>query len=252
VLPSQVEQVLADFVQSACSAFGDHLRAVVLFGSAAEGKLRPTSDVNVVLVLSGFEQTRADQLRQPLRLAHAAIQLQAMFLLSEEIPAAARSFAPKFADILRRRVVLFGEDPFTSVSVPREAEIRQLRQQLLNLALRLRSAYVARGLREEQLAAFVASSIGAFRSLAASLLGLEKKPASSPGEAFERLGLELSIPRWREVVSTVDAIQQGQFAPRGDLDGVFFALIEFARMAITRVEAITDGTPQRVFGQDIP
>jgi predicted nucleotidyltransferase len=147
-LSPQVQQTLSDFVQAAGAAFNDRLQAVVLFGSAAEGRLRPTSDVNVVLVLSAFEQAQADQLRQPLRLAHAAIKLQATFLLREEIPAAVRSFAPKFADILRRRFVLFGEDPFASVAISRDAEIRQLRQQLLNMTLRLRSVYVARGLRE--------------------------------------------------------------------------------------------------------
>jgi len=69
-----------------------------------------------------------------------------MFLLNAEIPAAVCSFAPKFADILRRRFILYGEDPFASISIPREAEIRQLKQQLLNMTLRLRSVYVARSL----------------------------------------------------------------------------------------------------------
>jgi predicted nucleotidyltransferase len=55
-------------VQAAQAGFSDRLQAVVLFGSAVEGKLRPTSDVNVVLVLSAFEQAQADQLRQPMRL----------------------------------------------------------------------------------------------------------------------------------------------------------------------------------------
>jgi predicted nucleotidyltransferase len=81
------------------------LLSVVLFGSAAEGKLRATSDVNLILVLSAFEQVKVDPLRQPLRIAQAAIKLQPMFLLKAELPRAARSFAPKFADILRRRVI---------------------------------------------------------------------------------------------------------------------------------------------------
>ncbi|PYT79450.1 MAG: hypothetical protein DMG41_38640, partial [Acidobacteria bacterium] len=136
-LSPEVKKVLSDFLEAARNSFGDHLRSVTLFGSAAEGKLRPTSDVNLVVVLSAFEQTRADQLRQPLRIAQAAIQLRPMFVLESEIPGATRSFAPKFADILRRRVVLYGDDSFAHISVPREAEIRQLKQQLLNITLRL-------------------------------------------------------------------------------------------------------------------
>jgi len=153
-LSPEVRKVLSNFVEAARGSFGDQLRSVTLFGSAAEGKLRPTSDVNLVVVLSAFEKTMADLLRQPLRVSQAAIQLRPMFVLDSEIRDATRSFAPKFADILRRRVVLYGDDSFSAVTVPREAEIRQLKQQLLNITLRLRTAYVARSLCDEQLAAF--------------------------------------------------------------------------------------------------
>ena len=238
-LSPEVRKVLGDFVEAACNSFGDQLRSVTLFGSAAEGKLRPTSDVNLVVVLSAFEKTRADQLRQPLRLSQAAIQLRPMFVLDSEIPDATRSFAPKFADILRRRVVLYGNDPFSTVSVPREAEIRQLRQQLLNITLRLRAAYVARSLREEQLAIFIAGVIGPLRSAAAALLELEGQPATSPQQAFELLGLELQLPAWAEALSLIATIQEALLTPSGAAQHVVFQLLEFARLAATRVDSLS-------------
>src|SRR6266480_3408733 len=102
-LSPEVKKVLSDFLEAARNSFGDHLRSVTLFCSAAEGKLRPTSDVNLVVVLSAFEQTRADQLRQPLRIAQAAIQLRPMFVLESEIPGATRSFAPIFLCRVKQR-----------------------------------------------------------------------------------------------------------------------------------------------------
>src|SRR6267154_6174489 len=134
-LTEQVRQALEDFLQAARQSFGKELLSVVLYGSAAEGKLRATSDVNLVLVLASFEPGKADPLRAPLRVAQAAIQLRPMFLLKKEIPAAARSFASKFADILRRRVVLHGDDPFTSIAIPRDMQILELKQQILNQIL---------------------------------------------------------------------------------------------------------------------
>jgi len=122
-LTAQVKQVLDEFLQAAKDSFGSDLVSAVLYGSAAEGKLQTTSDVNLVLVLSSFERNKADPLRAPLRIAQAAIQLRPMFLLKDEISAATRSFAPKFADILRRRVILFGEDPFAAISIPREIQV---------------------------------------------------------------------------------------------------------------------------------
>jgi len=91
------------------------------------------------MVAAKYDQALADRLRQPLRFAHSAIQLQPMFLLHDEVGQAASLFASKFADILRRRVILYGPDPFSAVSIPREAEILQLKRQLMNLSLRLRS-----------------------------------------------------------------------------------------------------------------
>jgi predicted nucleotidyltransferase len=238
-LSSEVRKVLGDFVEAARNSFGDHLRSVTLFGSAAEGKLRPTSDVNLVVVLSEFEKTGADQLRQPLRISQAAIQLRPMFVLDSEIPDVARSFAPKFADILRRRFVLYGDDSFSAVSVPREAELRQLKQQLLNITLRLRTAYVARSLREEQLANFIAGIIGPLRSAAAALLELEGHPAASPEHAFGLLGLDLQLPAWGEALSLIATIQAARLTPAGGTQQLVFQLLEFARLVAARVDALS-------------
>ena len=80
-LPEEIQRHLDVFVAAAQSAFGDDLAAAVLFGSAADGQLRATSDVNLLLLLKRFTPQTADALRGPLRLAHAAIDLQVMFLL---------------------------------------------------------------------------------------------------------------------------------------------------------------------------
>lgn len=62
-LPAPVDRMLRDFRETACHALGSDLHSIVLFGSAAEGRLRPTSEVNVILVLSHFVQAKVDLLR---------------------------------------------------------------------------------------------------------------------------------------------------------------------------------------------
>ena len=136
-IPTNVSSALNTFIAAAKKAFGDNLLSVVLYGSGAEGKLRPTSDVNLILLLSTFERDQADQLREPLRLAEAAIRLRAMFLLQDELKPASEAFAVKFADITRRRVVLYGDDPFAALVVSRADAIFRLQQTLLNLTLSL-------------------------------------------------------------------------------------------------------------------
>ena len=72
-LPAPISRSLSDLVDAAASTFGDDLKSVILYGSAADGTLRPTSDVNVLLVLSVFDPAKANAIRAPYSVAEAAI-----------------------------------------------------------------------------------------------------------------------------------------------------------------------------------
>ena len=238
-LPPKVESVLTEFVNATKKAFETDLRSIVLYGSGAEGKLRPTSDVNVVVILSKFNQAKADQLREPLRLAHAAVKLKAMFLLEEEVEPALQAFAVKFADIRRRRRVLFGDDPFAGVSVSREDAIFRLKQTLLNLILRLRESYISRGLREEQLVATVADAAGPLRSCAATLLELEGAGAPSPREALQYISSSMPGAGHRSVgINLISDARERQTFPPGVAAEMLFQLIELARLMLVRAAAL--------------
>lgn len=238
-LPPEVKRILGDFVQVSIESFGASLRSVVLFGSAAEGRLRATSDVNVILVLSAFEQGAADRIREPVRVAQAAVQLRPMFLLESEIGAAARGFAQKFADVARRRCVLYGEDPFASLVISRDIQLFQLRQQLLNLALRLRAFYVARSLREEQLGVGIADAAGPLRSCAAALLELEGHPTKSPKQALENVAASQGDSGWRELLALVSKARETRSLPPGTAGGAVFRLIELILRMRDRAERLS-------------
>ena len=238
-LPQNVTSVLTEFIKAAKEAFGSDLRSVVLYGSGAEGKLRPTSDVNLIVVLAAFTQQQADQLREPLRVGKAAIQLRAMFLLESEVGPAIEAFAVKFGDIARRRLVLFGEDPFASVSISRDDSIFRLKQTLLNLTLRMREAYVARSLREEQLVALIADVAGPLRSCAATLLELEGAPAASPKEALEQVSASLPDgPARAEDIQLISEARQRQALPKDVAARALFHLIDLARAMSARAAVL--------------
>lgn len=237
-LPSSVSKVLQDFVNTSQSAFGPDLRSIVLYGSAAEGKLRASSDVNLILVLSGFDQSKAKQLQVSMRTAQAAIRLTAMFLLESEIPSVASAFAVKFSDIVRRHRVLHGTDPFSSLPIPRSASIARLKQVLLNLRLRLRASYVLRGRREEQLALLVADVAGPLRASAATILEFEDRPAASPKEALEHIALSLPEPDWKDVLEKISQARENRILPAGTAEQVLFRLITLTQHMQTRLEKL--------------
>ncbi len=238
-LPAVARRVLEDFVTAARQAFGDHLRSVVLFGSAADGTLRPTSDVNVIALLSTFEREEADRVGEAYRMAEAALHVRVLFLLESELEAAAREFAVKFGDVRRRHHVLYGADPFAQLAVPRAALAGRLRQVLLNLMLRLRDFYVRRSLQEEQLAMVIADAAGPLRSAAAGLLELEGKPVTSPKEALESVAASLALPSFREAVQRLSEVRRERVLPQGVAVETVFSLIELARLMRSRVEALS-------------
>jgi len=225
-LPEPVSQALGLFADAARAAFGTNLRSLILFGSAAEGKLRATSDVNVLIVLRTLERNELDAIREPLRAAQAAIDLQAMFVLESELPAAAEAFANKFDDIRWRHVVLVGDDVVNTLTISRDALVRRVRQVLLNQTLRLRDAYAERSLREEQAAAVIADAAGPLRTAAAAILELEGRAASDPKSALATLVVGSPFAAVLPYIS--EARERRMLAP-GTAAGVLFDVARLAQ-----------------------
>jgi hypothetical protein len=235
-LPETVERAIVSFVDAAKQSFGPDLVSIVLFGSGAEQNLRATSDVNILLVLKRFDQAQADGLREPLRFAHAAIELNAMFMLETEVPLAMEAFAVKFSDILHRHRVLHGSDPFADVTVPDKALLRRLRQVLLNLQIRLRERYILLSLREEQLERVIADAAPPLRASAASLLQLEGNPAPSPKKALERLVAGLNDPALGEVLAAMTRVRGGERLEPGKAAVIHIELMRLTEKLRERVE----------------
>lgn len=240
-LPEPQNEALRTFVEAARAALGDELRAIVLYGSAAEGRLRATSDVNVIVVLRSFVPSKVDALREPLRRSFALARVTPMFLLESEVNAAVTAFTVKFADVLRRRSVLFGRDPFEGLALPRRAEIERLKQVLLNLALRLRHRYVLSSLRDEQAAFAVADAAGPLRASAAALLELRGKKAPHPKEALEDLVSKLDGD-WKDTLEHVSDARERRALPPGVGASTLLRLIELASLMRAEVEALGDGS----------
>lgn len=239
-MPAAEGAALAAFVEEAKAALATDLTSVVLYGSGAEGKLRTTSDVNVILVLAKFDPARFAALREPMRVAQAAARVNAMLLLESEIADAVLAFSEKFADVLRRRRILSGRDPFASITIPRAAQIDRLRQSLLNTTLRLRQQYLTRSLREEQLALVIADAAGPLRAAAATLLALET-PASaatlSSREALAAVARTTPGAGWEETLARVSEARETARVPPGEGTAILGSLLDL--VAAMRARAAT-------------
>lgn len=237
-IPDQVRQVLDGVLDAARRAFGDDLRSVVLYGSAAEGRLRATSDVNLMFVLRRFDEEKANHFREPFRFAGAAVDVNAMFVLDKEIDLAAREFAQKFADMKRRHVVLYGDNPLTNVTISREALVRRLQQTLLNLSMRLREMYIGRSLREEQCAVTIAEATGPMRAAAASILELEGRGTLAPKEALYTFVHDLGPSDFVDLLPHLSEARERRVLPPGRAADLLFTTAELASALHDRAMAL--------------
>src|ERR1019366_2045104 len=182
---SELEEGLSELVVAAKKCFAEDLVLVALFGSAAEDKLRPSSDVNVLFVFECFDVAKVDAFRPILRTAHSAMRIEAMFLLRSELPISGELFAVKFNDIRTRHRMLHGPDLLKELIIDEVELMRRRREVLLNLSIRLRERYIMVSLREEQLVTVISNAASPLRASAVAILKLRHIEASSVREALE-------------------------------------------------------------------
>jgi predicted nucleotidyltransferase len=224
-LPVDVVDALDEFASASIDTFGDTLKSILLFGSAAEGRMRATSDVNVLMVFSGIDVARVEAWRAQVESLAAAIDLKPLVLLEDEIAAAAEAFAVKYFDILHRRRVLHGSDPFASLSISKEALGRRVQQVLLNLALRLRQSLLLHN--DHARTRDLVDAVGPLRASAVALRELSGLPALPPKDALLELASQHDA---KALVERMQALREKGDPVTPDSMRLLAQLIDFARV----------------------
>lgn len=141
-------------------AVGEPLQALVLYGGLAKGEFVPGhSDVNVAVVLRTVTIEVLERAAPVLQQGGLEFRLAALLLTEEDLRDTADVFPIKYLDMQRHHRLLWGEDPFTKVTVARSQLVLRCEQELRNLLLRLRQAYVTRVQRPEGLEATLSHAV---------------------------------------------------------------------------------------------
>lgn len=228
-LPVDIVDALDEFKTRSVESFGDSLKSILLFGSAAEGRMRATSDVNLMMVFTHIDLDRVERWRAEVGVLAAAVDLKPLILLEDEIAAAAEAFAVKYFDILHRRRVLHGADPFANLTISGDALRRRVSQVLLNLALRLRHSLLLHN--DFARTHALADAVGPLRASAVALQELSGQPQTAPKEALlalaARHGATALVERMQELRVTGDPVT-------ADSSALLSQLVEFIRAVAPR------------------
>jgi hypothetical protein len=140
------KMTLEQLVAQLRAAYGDGLRSIVLYGSAAAGEhIAKRSDYNVLVLVDSLSLEK-------LRAAAAVTQAWGeagnpppMTLTTREWRGSADIFAMEYADILERHKILYGESPFEGIRVDLRDLRLQLEHEAMGKLLRLRQGVLASG-----------------------------------------------------------------------------------------------------------
>lgn len=142
--PLSVTKALTRLRDELRTIAGNNLVGLILYGGLARKRYQPgRSDVNLVVLLREVTTAGLLAIAPPLRTAWRAAAIEPFILTSAEVERSASAFPTKFIDIKEHHVVLFGEDPFARLEVPREHIRLRIEQELRNLGLRLRRRFMA-------------------------------------------------------------------------------------------------------------
>jgi hypothetical protein len=137
---------LDELVTQLRSAYGDALRSVVLYGSAAAGEHIPKrSDYNVLVLADSLDAAR-------LRTAAAVARAWAdsgnpppMTLTMSEWKSSSDIFPMEYSDILERHRILFGAPPFDGIGVSKPNLRLQVEREAMGKLLQFRQGVLAAG-----------------------------------------------------------------------------------------------------------
>lgn len=202
------------YARDLAGAYGDALRSVVLYGSAARGEYREgQSDLNLLVLLAS---TDPPTLRRGSALARAwaAENNPPPLLMSEaEFRGSADVFPMELADIRDAHVVLHGADPFAGMEIRPEDLRLQLERELKGAWIRLRTRYLTDSGDAARFQPVLLKSLSTFLVMFRTVLRLDgsdgvRDPERVLAETAARVGFDpqplLQIQRARSGARTLD------------------------------------------------
>ncbi len=203
MVKTSVQEALKGLLKDLRATHGENLASVVLYGSAAVGDdIELRSDYNLLITLHRINPEDLREAQAPMREWQRLGNPLPVYFTVEELSDAADVFPIEFHQMANARVVLYGPDPFASLSFS-DANLRhQAEYELRSKLIQLRRMYIPASVSTEKLCDLMSDSLSSFAALFRAVLILygEDAPVAKPdcvratvrrfglnGEPFERI-----------------------------------------------------------------
>jgi len=173
---------LEELVSQLSAAYGEALRSIVLYGSAASGEhIAKRSDYNVLVIVDALGASQLTAASAASRAWVDAGNHAPLTLTSAEWRSSADIFPMEYADVLDRHKVLYGTAPFDGISVDVRDLRLQLEQEAMGKLLKLRQGVLASGNDGGRQVELLGASLSAIMIIFRAVLRLhgERPPADN-------------------------------------------------------------------------
>ena len=176
---------LEELVAQLEKVYGEKLRTVVLYGSAAAGEHIPKrSDYNVLVIV---DELTMQHMRSGAAVARAWAEAgnpPPLTLTLAEWQGSADIFPMEYADILERHRVLHGRPPFDGIAVDRHHLRLQLEHEAMGKLLKLRQGILAAGGSDKAHIDLLAASLSTIMVI---FRAVERLHGGAPSTDYEQL-----------------------------------------------------------------
>jgi len=189
LLPSEMEGKLQECTTELKERFGERLKSVLLYGSAARGDyISGKSNLNLLVILAKIGVEELAQGHQIFRKYRKKGFVAPLFFTPEYISTSTDSFPMEFLDIKAHHLLLFGEDPFTELEIGRQNLRLQCEAEIKGKLVRVRQSFLEVGLDRRRLPELLTGSLTSFLPAMRHLLQLDKEvEVQKAEEVFSQL-----------------------------------------------------------------
>ena len=181
------KMTLDELVAQLQKAYGDELRAVVLYGSAAAGELIPKrSDYNVLVIVDALPAERLRASAATARAWKEGGSPPPLTLTTAEWRGSADIFPMEYADILERHRVLYGTPPFEGITVDPPHLRLQLEHEAMGTLLHFRQGVLGAGGEHRAQTELLTASLSRMMVLFRALVRLHGGTPSTDYEVLSR------------------------------------------------------------------
>ena len=191
--------IFSEIINDYKGVFGDALKGIILYGSAAGDEYRPgISDINFMIILDKEEIENLDKAFSVVRKWFKRKVSIPLFLTEEYISASLDVFPVEYFNFKRQYIPVFGKDVLKEINFDRELMRLQCEREVKGKLLLLREAFLESSGKGRILKDVINRSTGAFSAIFEALLYIRDKEGTGGKREIiratcESFGLDLTV-----------------------------------------------------------